>query len=162
MIAVFIIIIFASAGGEKEKITPIVEEPVKYTEFVEEEKLEKEYSQEMVNIFSSLSESATYLGDFLTAKPNPKLWTNEEVIKIAVHTITIQELYPTAEKLEPPDKFRQSHKTILSGLKKYREAMLIFPAAIDNLDVEAIGKATNLMLEGTAIIQEGKKQLEAL
>ncbi|MBE0430052.1 MAG: hypothetical protein IBX61_09325 [Thermoleophilia bacterium] len=123
---------------------------------------EKAYRDGVMKISNDVSESLGELGGFVSENPLPFLWTDEEVIKLAMHTVIIEGGYDEAQKLNPPEKFKDVHASFIMALDKFAQSMRIFREGVDNLDVEKLEQATALMNEGSAYMNEATAKMAAV
>ena len=168
LVAIFVIIIVASSGGEEKKeTTPTQQLPQEQTQkqetFQTEEQIaEQQYIQEFLEIGQTVSDGMKYIGNLSQTKPLPTLWTEQEIITAAAHTVMIELSYESAQELNPPNKFKSTHSFFVSGLSKYAKAMPIFRSGVDNLDADKIQQATNLIAEGVQLINQATQELNKL
>lgn len=100
-----------------------------------------------------------YITNLCQTKPLPTLWTEEEIITVAVHTVMIELSYESVQELDPPHKFKSTNDFFLAGLSKYAEAMPIFRSGVDNLDADKIQQAANLIAEGAQLINQATQEV---
>lgn len=127
-----------------------------------EQELELAYTQSVVKINGDVSEAMEYFGVLFQEKPSILLWTEQEIIKVAMYTVIIEESYKSAKELNPPEKYKSVQSLFLSGLSKYAEAMPILIYGIDHSDADKINQASELLLEGNVFINQTTEEMNKL
>lgn len=132
------------------------------TSLTPEQIQELAYIRLFQEINGDISESMTYFETLFQAKPSSLLWTEQEIIKVAIYTVIVEESYKSGKELVPPEKYKLVHSLFLSGLSKYAEAMPILRYGIDHFNADKINQSTNLLIEGTEFIKQTTEELNKL
>ena len=167
-----VIIITASGGENKEEKSQssLQQTESQKTEAeiqaeAEKEKIKKqetEYLEAAMKINKNVEDAIACISNLLKEKPLPILWTDEEIVKAAAHTVIIEQSYKDAKGLYAPPRFQKAHSLFLSSLEKYAQAMPLLRSGIDNLNAEEINQATALINEGADLTKQATKELEKL
>jgi len=162
VLLIIFIAIISGGGEEKKETTPEQQLPQEQTqpqETSQTSQAEQQYIQEILKINQDVSDAMKYISNLSQTKPLPVLWTEQEIITAAAHTVMIELSYESAQELDPPDKFKSTHAFLLSGLSKYAEAMPIFRSGVDNLDADKIQQSANLIAEGVQLINQATQEV---
>jgi hypothetical protein len=145
---------------EKTEQQKIKEDEEKKANAIRQEELD--YAEKIIKINDTVTKSMSYMASFILSKPHPSLWSEAEIFVLVAHTVTIELSYDEASKITPPKKFKEVHKKILAGLKKYHDAMPIFRIGIDNMDSNKIKTATNLLNDGSDIYTDAVEEIKSI
>lgn len=126
--------------------------------------LETEYAQEIAALsnawssaFAAISTLATDAGD------NPVLMFDEDWQgSMARVLVIIQVTDDRIRGLDPPSKFTDVHKDLLSAAGHFDVMIELMILGIDNMDAEALTGATEHMNAGTEFVQKATAKLQAL
>ncbi len=169
VIVMLIVIIAILSSGCKDKTETTTEpstesstEPPAETSLTPEQKLELAYTQSVGKIMGDIAEAMGYFEVLFQEKPSLLLWTDEEIIYVAMYTVIVEQSYETAKELEPPEKYKTFHSLLLSGLSKYAEAMPLLIYGIDHFDADKINQATELVGEGAVFINQATEEMNEL
>lgn len=117
------------------------------------------YLLEMAEIAGSHSEALSIFSDILANEPEKILYDDNTRTRLAAQMTLIRLSFKDAEKIVPPEEFKEIHNTILLGYKKHSEAMDYVTKGIDNYDVDALNKSRELLDEGTVYIVKATSML---
>lgn len=123
---------------------------------------EKKYTEEMGQQTIVTGEAIGKIGSFLGSNSDMRFWTDNEKISLAIGMALVQNNYTQAEKMSPPDKFKEIHSKYLEASKKYYDSMTSLAQGIDDIDPDKITKAMNLMEEGTKLLEETTSMIKKL
>jgi colicin import membrane protein len=165
----FLLLIIMIIVGSPEPASEITE-PAEEIEAVDEELEEIEESGDDENLshfeyVSLLDTNTKGLGAALTEFGGLALefeLTDDWISAAAFQVATIRFYAEEAEKIIPPEKYQDVHSTYLQGTRKIQESMDWFVEGIDELDMEKLDKATELMIEGGDYIDQASEKLSAL
>jgi len=123
---------------------------------------EDEYKNSMATITNDVSESLFYIADFSENNLTPGLWDEDEIYDLELYTATIEFAYDDAGILDVPEKYEEFHAVFLQALEKYAEAMPLLRDGIDELDVDMIEEAAEIIEEGNVLLDQSAIMLEQI
>jgi len=151
----------ATTTAQNTQSTTTKSTPKQTPEAIEEAIKLTKYSNEMMEIMYTLTDSGEYCVNLVLNKPSgPKYWTDNEILMFALHTVRIEETYERARALEVPIGYENIHQETLNGLRKFSLAMPLFREGIYKMDVETIRRADRLIKEGRAHLENVAKLMD--
>jgi len=114
----------------------------------QKEKKEKEYKQQILDNSTKIVDSIGYIIIFIANNKNEQYWTNKEKMTFSEYLADIKSCHTSAEKMDVPEKFKETHKIYLKGTKKYSDAMELIRQAFNEGVTYKADQANKLMSEG--------------
>jgi len=124
------------------------------------DKLIQVYATEIVELTGKIGEAQEALGDFLIESPNILLWSDQDVMYVAVETMAIEMYSKQAKELIPPNGLEKTHSLISSAMEKYSKAIPIFRQGVDEIDPDKISLSADLMEEAVVLMWQVTSQLK--
>lgn len=91
---------------------------------------------------------------------NPALMYDENfLIKYMSAVVSIDSVLDKIEELTPSEKYKDVHDEIMKAVNLYRPIRRDLPAALDNMDYEAIDSITQDMIEGNNHLEKATQML---
>lgn len=122
---------------------------------------EEEYTDNISLYFSELS---GYFDDF--SKHSQELGANSELMydedflrKYMSVVVSIDLVLDKIEELTPPEKYKDVHDEIMKAVNLYRSIRRDLPAALDNMDSDAINSVTRDIIEGNNYLEKATQML---
>lgn len=112
------------------------------------------YFSELSGYFYDLSEYSQELG------VNSALMYDEDFLtKYMSVVVSIDLVLDKIEELTPPEKYKDVHDEIMKAVNLYRPIRRDLPAALDNMDSDAINSITQDMIEGNNHLEKATQML---
>ena len=118
---------------------------------------EQQYAEKMINHLSALNETFATLGPMLQ---EARLFDNEWKIGVAAQLARMQQLNEEFKAITPPESLKDVHAKFAAAMKDIEPVPDLLAKGIDNLDADALLKATEHLANGSQKMQEANKALE--